>query len=725
MRHRILLGLLALVGCYPYIGGNKFEEQRCLLDEDGDGNLKCSHEVDGETIEGDCDDFNPAINNLPTTEEIPYDGWDNDCEGGDVIDADGDFFPGISREEYAALDREPWQEGLENEVDCNDQNEDINPDADELFYDGVDQDCDGACDYDADGDGFADQREGQDNDCGIPATDCLDTRSGNGRNVFPGAEGEEPYDGEDTDCDGTNDFDPDGDGWIWADYQADYEEYLQVYGYPDDSQGYGECYDLLDDDLPSASPADPASVNPAATEVWRNGVDNDCSDIDGMIEVDFDQDGDGFLPTASRSAFLAYVQDYVDFTRADGARPFEDAFKARFGDTSADWAAWFDARDNDCDDEDATIFPGTLEVLGDAVDQDCDGGVDTSPFIPIPLVWDELGQVRTSTTDDHFVLVFAGLGDSVGGTSPGLAARSLDLDARPSSTPNTDGSLLTGTESAIAPGVGLWALDAGYYVAGGRTVGTSTRTAVVQARPPTGGTANYARANALDGASISGVLAYTGAEALCEVGANCWALTCGDGQTQFVEFTDGSGTGFRAVQTADQADSAIDCFIADTGSGSALLALVDSSGNVDAYTGSGGAFVAQGSHPFTGDTLAHASNHDDLVILGRAGTGVEIWSAPSSRQTVLSAVDTVQADAVIANGRTYAVGVESGGNRLWLSYEDAGGTVNEGTVPVILDGEALTVRTAGLGVSAERILLTVVATDAAGDDHLLWVPFEI
>jgi uncharacterized protein YjiK len=59
--------------------------------------------------------------------------------------------------------------------DCDDDNPDINPGAAEVYYDGVDADCDGASDYDADGDG-ADAAEWGGEDCddtdGTRITDC-------------------------------------------------------------------------------------------------------------------------------------------------------------------------------------------------------------------------------------------------------------------------------------------------------------------------------------------------------------------------------------------------------------------------------------------------------------------------------------------------------------------------------------------------------------------------
>jgi hypothetical protein len=132
----------------------------------GDRDTACVDlDRDGACADQDCDDADPSA--FPGADEVWYDGVVQDCGGRDD-DQDQDGF-GVAD-------------------DCDDTRDDVNPDAAEVLYDGVDQDCDGF-DGDEDGDGYLPESGG--------GLDCDDTNP----SVHPGAP-ERLADGVDQDCDG-------------------------------------------------------------------------------------------------------------------------------------------------------------------------------------------------------------------------------------------------------------------------------------------------------------------------------------------------------------------------------------------------------------------------------------------------------------------------------------------------------------------------------------------
>jgi hypothetical protein len=130
--------------------------------------------------------------------------------------------------------------------DCDDADPEVNPGAEEIWYDGEDQNCDERSDYDQDGDGYDTKVFWADPENVNPATgnkggDCQDVDP----TMNPGVE-EVWYDGKDADCNGQNDFDQDGDGYRTA------------------ALGFDDCDD------------NDALANPLAVEAF-NGKDDDCN----------------------------------------------------------------------------------------------------------------------------------------------------------------------------------------------------------------------------------------------------------------------------------------------------------------------------------------------------------------------------------------------------------------------------------------------------------------
>ncbi|MSP55859.1 MAG: DUF1573 domain-containing protein [Myxococcales bacterium] len=129
--------------------------------------------------------------------------------------------------------------------DCDDTLATVNPEAVETFYDDVDQNCDGSSDWDQDGDGYETEAHNADPTAG--GGDCQDTNA----DFYPGAP-DVWYDNRDTNCDDADDYDADADG--------------------SRSDNYGSGTDCDDDD---------ATVNSSGVETL-NAKDDDC---DGVVDV--------------------------------------------------------------------------------------------------------------------------------------------------------------------------------------------------------------------------------------------------------------------------------------------------------------------------------------------------------------------------------------------------------------------------------------------------------
>ena len=163
----------------------------------------------------------------PDAEEVFYDDVDDNCNPADDYDADGDGYPSAGYGGAGGM-----QGGTFVIIDCDDYDPTVSPGVEETYYDGIDSDCSGdSTDFDADGDGFDAAVYGGD--------DCDDSRD----DVYPESPFEKWYDGIDSDCLGNNDYDQDEDG-----YSAEI--------------GGGEDCDDLDPD-----------IHPDAVDVLGDGID--------------------------------------------------------------------------------------------------------------------------------------------------------------------------------------------------------------------------------------------------------------------------------------------------------------------------------------------------------------------------------------------------------------------------------------------------------------------
>jgi len=257
--------------------------------------------------------------------------------------------------------------------DCDDSSSIIKPGANE-YCDSVDNDCDGVVDeddavdatvwyLDADSDGFGDPNSWS-SSCSQPSgyvadlSDCDDTSAV----AYPG--GTEVCDSVDNDCDGTADESDAADVSTWyADGDGD--------GFGDPAQSQDACdqpsgFVLDDNDCDDAD----AGVYAGATEVYYDGIDQDC---DGADACDWDLDGEDALACPSGT-------DCDDTDASINTSAVEIWYDAVDQDCDlwSDFDQDYDGYDGmafgggDCDDLNATVYPGAPEIP-DGLDNDCNG----------------------------------------------------------------------------------------------------------------------------------------------------------------------------------------------------------------------------------------------------------------------------------------------------------------------------------------------------------------
>ncbi|MEY4118907.1 MAG: hypothetical protein RLZZ116_2235, partial [Planctomycetota bacterium] len=379
----------------------------------------------GVSSSTDCNDAAAAIH--PSAQEF-CNGVDDDCDG---ASDDGitflDYYPDVDLDGFgdasATAERacQPVAGKVLNRADCNDSSADVYPAAPETCAnDGLDNDCDGEANSDAEAtDSVAYYVDGDsdafgagaatmsctaiagsvtnESDCDdaavlyadvdgdtfgagpmvacngvLVSTDCNDASSA----IFPGALENCANDGTDNDCDGEANSDAEA-----ADSAAYYVD--------GDSDAFGagaatmSCTAIAGS-VTNASDCDDsaATVFPGALEDCANdGTDNDCdgeanADAEASDSVAYyvDGDSDGFGAGSAAMSCTAIAGSVTNSTDCDDAAVlYTDADGDTFG-ALPKVACNGVGSSSDCDDAAAAVFPGAPEnCANDGTDNDCDG----------------------------------------------------------------------------------------------------------------------------------------------------------------------------------------------------------------------------------------------------------------------------------------------------------------------------------------------------------------
>jgi len=346
------------------------------IDENCDGTVQIIDEdLDGFNSDEDCDDSDSLVN--PNATEIPDNDIDENCDG--IKEMTIDTMMSI---DSTMIDMD--MDGFNVLEDCNDLDSLINPNALEIPDNDVDENCDGIRDMTVDTMMVIDSTMiDMDMDGFNVLEDCNDLDSLINPNAM-----EIPDNDVDENCDGIREMtvdtmmvidstmiDMDMDGFNILEDCDDNNASINPGATDIPNNGIDEnCNGValeIDEDLDGFNSDvdcndNDASINPNAEEIPDNDVDENCDDIIAMSVVDLDMDGfDSTVDCNDNDASINPDADEIPNNDID------ENCDTELGVIDEDMDGF--NSDVDCNDNNSSIFPGATEIFNNDVDEDCDG----------------------------------------------------------------------------------------------------------------------------------------------------------------------------------------------------------------------------------------------------------------------------------------------------------------------------------------------------------------